>query len=149
MLKIPNYSFLFDIKVEMHCSSVLSDTSNLSNAASKWISSLLWVFSPFFFYTTWIFCLSLSRQTFTRVARVDLHAHPFSEHLYFLAVFPLKKLPIYWAKAIKKMGFFLPLEKLLLVRAVWCVLALYRREPRFSKVVLCYEVHLTENILHA
>ena len=40
---------LFHVEVEMHCSSVLADTSSLSSAALKWFSSLFCFLLPPFF----------------------------------------------------------------------------------------------------
>ena len=63
-------------------------------------------FSPFFFYTIWILCLSLFRQAFTRATQVDLHAHPFSEHLYCLPVFPPKETSCILSRSDKNGVFF-------------------------------------------
>lgn len=97
--------FLFDIKVEMHCSSVLPDTSNLSNAALNWISSLLWAFChSFFLYTIWILCpcyIKLSQGPLRLISMIILSVNIFPACQFS----HLKKLPIYWTRVIKMMYF--------------------------------------------
>lgn len=67
-------------------------------------------FSPIFFHITWILCLSLLHQAFTRDSQVDLQAHPFSEHLQ-LPGFPPKEMSHVLSKNGKNYTFFVTFQE--------------------------------------